>query len=43
MGKGLFMTNYKAFMDCEYAEKEKKCPRLSECRLREMIYELGKS
>ena len=30
-------------MDREYAEKEKKCLRLSECGLRGMIYELGES
>ena len=27
-------------MGCEYAEKERECLRLSECGLREMIYEL---
>ena len=30
-------------MDCEYAEKERECLRLSECGLRRMIYELGES
>ena len=30
-------------MGCEYAEKERECPRLSECGLRRMIYELGES
>ena len=30
-------------MGCEYGEKERECLKLSECRLRGMIYELGES
>ena len=30
-------------MDCEYAEKERECLKLSECGLRGMIYELRES
>ena len=30
-------------MGCEYAEKERKCLKLSECVLRGMIYKLGES
>ena len=30
-------------MGCEYAEKERECLKLSECGLKEMIYELGES
>ena len=43
MGKGLFMTNYEAFICCENVEKGRECLRLSECGLRGMIYELGGS
>ena len=43
MGKELFVIDQKAFMGCEYAEKERECLRLSECGLRGMIYELGGS
>ena len=40
MGKGLFMTNWEAFMGYEYAEKERECLRLSECGLRGMNHSL---
>ena len=43
MGKELFVIDQKAFMGCEYAEKERECLKLSECGLRRMIYELRKS
>jgi len=43
MGKELFVTDLEAFMGHEYAEKERKCLKLSECGLRGMIYELGES
>ena len=43
MSKGLFITDLEAFMGCEYAKKENECLRLSECGLRGMIYEIGKS
>ena len=43
MGKELFVTDYEAFMSCEYAEKERECLKVSECGLRRMIYEHGES
>ena len=43
VSKGLFVTDYEAFMSCEYAEKEREFLRLSEWGLRGMSCELGKA